>query len=86
VYALLTHPPYPSEINPDAHVYFPWVVFWGTLTSDTQSPLESVWKPEAHGGGSTLQAEARAPALTSVSAGEEEVSLIAKLFFNYSLI
>lgn len=86
MYALLTQPPYPSEINPDAHVYFPCVVIWGTLTSDTQSPLESVWKPEAHGGGSTVHAEAEAPALTLVAAGVEEVSLIATLFFNYSLI
>ncbi len=41
VYALLTHPPFPSEIKPDWQVYFPSDTIAGTLTSETQSPLES---------------------------------------------
>jgi hypothetical protein len=40
-YALLTHPPFPSEIKPDWQVYFPSDTIAGTLTSETQSPLES---------------------------------------------
>ena len=52
----------------------------GTLSSETQSPFESVWNPDAHGGGRTVHYD------DGLKDGDPVESLIAALIFNLSLM
>ena len=52
----------------------------GTLSSETQSPFEYVWNPDAHGGGRTVHFD------DGLEDGDPVESLIAALIFNLSLM